>query len=118
MHRCIALNLRASRGIIFVAARSPDPIRGALWNCETLDTPISMTLKGNPETIVLARAVDELQPFMRPAGDGTYEVVVPLTDRSLPVILPYSFSSEEDGMLWVCSPKGSKRIETARTRFE
>jgi len=77
-----------------------------------------MTLEANPEKILWARALDELQAFPRPAGDGTYEVVVPLAGSSAPVILPYFFSSEEDGMLWISSPKGSKRIERARIIFE
>jgi hypothetical protein len=66
----------------------------------------------------LARREDELQPFARPAGDGTYEVVIPFADRSPPVILPYSFSTEEDGKLWILSPKGRKRIAKARRFFE
>jgi hypothetical protein len=41
----------------------------------------------------------------RPAGDGTYELAVPLAECSLPLILPYSFPSEEDAAL------GSKKIE-------
>jgi hypothetical protein len=77
-----------------------------------------MTLEANPEKIVLACNMDELQPFARPAGDGTYEVVIPLAEGSRPLILPYSFSSEEDGMLWISSPKGSRRIEKARTLLE
>jgi hypothetical protein len=76
-----------------------------------------MTLEASSENILLASS-EELQPFMRPAGDGTYEVVVPLTGRLLPVILPYSFSSEEDGTLWIRSRKGSERIEKARTFLE
>jgi hypothetical protein len=77
-----------------------------------------MTLEANPEKIALARVAEELQPFTRPAGDGTYEVVVPLAGRSLPLILPYSFASEEDGLIWIGSLKGSKRIEKARIYFE
>jgi hypothetical protein len=73
-----------------------------------------MTLEANPKN----SALDELQPFPRPAGDGTYEVVVPIADRSPPLILPYSFSSEEDGKLWILSGKGRKRIEKARIIFE
>jgi hypothetical protein len=65
-----------------------------------------------------SRRKDELQPFTRPAGDGTYEVVIPLADRSPPVILPYSFSSEEDGKLWILSRKGRKRIAKARRSYE
>jgi hypothetical protein len=77
-----------------------------------------MTLEAKPEKIVWACGVGDLQPFPRPAGDGTYEVVVPLAGCPVPVILPYFFSSEEDGMLWISSPKGSKRIERARIIFE
>jgi hypothetical protein len=75
------------------------------------------------ETILIssalrARGADELQPFMRPAGDGTYEVVVPLRDHISPLILPYSFPSEEDGRLWIKSRKGRERIGRARTLCE
>jgi hypothetical protein len=77
-----------------------------------------MSLEANPEKIVLPCGVDALQPFARPAGDGTYEVVVPLPGRSLPLILPYAFSSEEDSALWISSRKGRTRIEKARTLFE
>jgi hypothetical protein len=41
--------------------------------------------------------------------------VVPIADRSLPLILPYSFYSEEDGKLWIVR---RKRIERARTLLE
>jgi hypothetical protein len=93
-------------------------VRGALENCEALDAPIPMTPETNPEKLALACGVDQLQPFARPAGDGTYEVVVPVADRSLPLILPYSFCSEEDGELWIVSRKGRKRIERARALLE
>jgi hypothetical protein len=77
-----------------------------------------MTPEANPEKAALACGADALQPFSRPAGDGTYEIVVPLAGGSMPVILPYSFSSEEDGRLWIGTPKGSRRIEKARIFFE
>jgi hypothetical protein len=77
-----------------------------------------MPLRENPEKIALVPGADASQPFTRPAGDGTYEVVVPLAGRSVPIILPYSFSSEEDGLLWIGSRKGSRRIEQARTYLE
>jgi hypothetical protein len=59
-----------------------------------------------------------LQPFMRLASDGTYEVVVPLTGHISPLVLPYSFRSEEEGTLWIKSRKGGKRIVQARTHPE
>jgi hypothetical protein len=59
-----------------------------------------------------------LWPFMRLASDGSYEVVVPLTSRFSPLILAYSFRSEEEGALWIKSRKGSARIEQARTHPE
>jgi hypothetical protein len=83
-----------------------------------LDAPILMTPDVNPEEIALPRAADVVQPFPRSAGDGTYEVVVPLAGWPVPVILPYSFSSEEDGMLWISSRKGTLRIEKARAFLE
>ena len=77
-----------------------------------------MTREANAEKIVWARGVDALLPFPRLATDGTYEVVVPVAGYPVPIILPYFFSSEEDGMRWISSPKGSKRIERARIIFE
>jgi hypothetical protein len=78
-----------------------------------------MKIEAIPNSSALtARGTDKLQPFLRPAGDGTYEVVVPLTDCISPLVLPYSFPSEEDGRLWIKSRKGSERIRRARTRFE
>ena len=74
-----------------------------------------MTIEANPENTTLASSANDLQPFLRQAGDGTYEIVIPLADCSLPLILPYSFSSEDDGLLWLQSRKGSARIERART---
>jgi hypothetical protein len=78
-----------------------------------------MTVKANPNSSALpARGTDELKPFLRSAGDGTYEVVVPLRHYISPLILPYSFPSEEVGTLWIKSQKGSERIDQARTLFE
>lgn len=59
-----------------------------------------------------------LQPFMRLAIDGTYEVVVPLTGHISPLVLPYSFLSEKEGTFWIKSRKGSERIKWARARPE
>jgi hypothetical protein len=59
-----------------------------------------------------------LQPFMRLASDGTYEVVVPLTGHISPLVLPYAFLSKKEGLFWINSRKGSKRIEQARTHPE
>ena len=72
----------------------------------------------DPEKIAAPRSTDILMPFTRPAGDGTYEVLVPLSGHQAPLILPYSFSSEEDCKLWLTSAKGSRRIEKARVCFE
>ena len=73
-----------------------------------------MAIEPNPELIVSARRMNGTQPFPRPADDGTYEILVPLAGHSQPLILPYSFSSEEDATRWILSPKGSKRLEKAR----
>jgi len=76
----------------------------------------SMTIEANLEkNAVIARSTGELPPITRPAGDGTYEVVVPLNGRITPLVLPYSFPSEDEATLWIKSRKGSKRIERART---
>jgi hypothetical protein len=62
--------------------------------------------------------ISTLRDRVATAGTEPCEVVVPLTGRSPPIILPYSFSSEEDGLHWIGSLKGSKRIEEACTFFE
>ena len=78
-----------------------------------------MTVKANPKSgAIQAHGTDELKPFIRSAGDGTYEVVVPLSAHISPLILPYSFPSEEVGTLWIRSKKGSERIERSRTLLE
>jgi hypothetical protein len=59
-----------------------------------------------------------LRPFMRLASDGTYEVVIPLISCISPLVLAYSFTSEEEGALWIKSRKGSARIEQARAHPE
>ncbi|MGA7324145.1 MAG: hypothetical protein WBX25_06625 [Rhodomicrobium sp.] len=78
-----------------------------------------MTIEANLEkNALMVRSTLELWPFPRPAGDGTFEVLVPLADHFSPLILPYAFSSEEEATLWIESRKGNERIERARTLFE
>jgi hypothetical protein len=59
-----------------------------------------------------------LRPFIRLASDRTYEVVVPIINSISPLVLAYSFTSVEEGMLWIKSRKGSARIEQARAHPE
>jgi len=55
---------------------------------------------------------------MRLASDGSYEVVVPLTGLTSPLVLPYSFPSENEATLWIKSRKGSERIDRVRAHPE
>jgi hypothetical protein len=50
-----------------------------------------------------------LKPFLRRAGDGTYELLLPLTGGVVH-ILPYCFHSEADAADWLVSHKGRERI--------
>jgi hypothetical protein len=59
-----------------------------------------------------------LQPYTRPAGDGTYEVLVPLADCGNHYVLPYSFHSEDAGSVWISSKKGSDKIDHVRASTE
>ena len=77
-----------------------------------------MTIEIHPkQNLPFKRDAAELQPFMRQASDGTYEAVVPL-DHSSQLVLPYSFSSAEEGLCWLKSPKGHARIKQALANFE
>jgi hypothetical protein len=58
---------------------------------------------------------ETLQPHVRSAGDGTYEVLVPLVDCDRDYIFPYCFQSEEDCESWIHSRKGSEKIERIRS---
>ena len=54
-----------------------------------------------------------IEPYLRAAGDGTYELVVPSKGGKLHV-LPYCFHSNEDAVKWLATPKGRERIEKLR----
>jgi len=45
------------------------------------------------------------EPYLRAAGDGTLELLVPSTG-GIVHILPYCFHSEEDAANWLASRKG------------
>jgi hypothetical protein len=62
--------------------------------------------------------MENLRSFLRLASDRTYEVVIPLAHRISPLVLAYSFASEEEGELWMKSRKGGARIEQARAHPE
>ena len=49
------------------------------------------------------------EPFLRAAGDGTFELLVPSADGAVHV-LPYCFHSEEDAGNWLTSRKGREQI--------
>ncbi len=55
-------------------------------------------------------------PYLRPAGDGTFELLVPYADGAVNV-LPYCFHSEEEAAGWLASRKGRERIRQIRSRF-
>ncbi|MFZ1107348.1 MAG: hypothetical protein WAN43_03225 [Rhodomicrobium sp.] len=52
------------------------------------------------------------QPYLRMAGDGTYELLVP--SRGSVHILPYCFHTEEDAASWLATLKGREQIEQIR----
>jgi hypothetical protein len=58
----------------------------------------------------------EFEPYLRPAGDGTFELLVPYADGAVNV-LPYCFHSEEEAASWLASRKGRERIRQIRNRF-
>ncbi len=55
-------------------------------------------------------------PYLRPAGDGTFELLVPYAGGAVNV-LPYCFHSEEEAASWLASRKGRERIRQIRNRF-
>ena len=57
------------------------------------------------------------EPYLRPAGDGTYELLVPSGGGAVHV-LPYCFHTEEDAANWLASRKGRERIRKIRGRFD
>ncbi len=57
------------------------------------------------------------RPYLRPAGDGTYELLVPSPGGALHV-LPYCFHTEEDAANWLASRKGREHIRKIRSRFD
>ena len=59
-----------------------------------------------------------LNPYVRAAEDGTYEVLIPLGEDAKPHVLPYSFHSEEAGIAWISSRKGKDRIRQAVEIFK
>jgi hypothetical protein len=58
------------------------------------------------------------EPYVRPAGDGTYEVLVPVDGLARPYVLPYSFHTAAAAIDWINSAKGIERINEIRKRFE
>jgi hypothetical protein len=57
------------------------------------------------------------EPYLRAAGDGTYELLIPSEGGAVHV-LPYCFHSKEDAANWLASRKGRERIRKIRSRFE
>lgn len=56
------------------------------------------------------------EPYLRPAGDGTYELLVPSAGGAVHV-LPYCFHTEEDAANWLATRKGREHIRKIRGRY-
>jgi hypothetical protein len=56
------------------------------------------------------------EPYLRPAGDGTLELLVPSVEGTIHV-LPYCFHTEEDAANWLASRKGREYMRGLRRRF-
>ncbi len=57
------------------------------------------------------------EPYLRSAGDGTFELLVPSAGGAIHV-LPYCFHTEEDAANWLASRKGRERIRKVRSRYD
>jgi hypothetical protein len=57
------------------------------------------------------------EPYLRAAGDGTFELLVPSAGGAVHV-LPYCFHTEEDAANWLASRKGRERIRKIRSRYD
>ncbi|MGO9984232.1 MAG: hypothetical protein ACLPIX_08490 [Rhodomicrobium sp.] len=57
------------------------------------------------------------EPFLRAAGDGTFELLVPSATGAVHV-LPYCFHTKEDAASWLASRKGCEQIRKIRSRYE
>ncbi len=58
-----------------------------------------------------------IDPYLRAAGDGTYELLVPSPSGAFHV-LPYCFHTEEDAADWLASRKGRDQIRKIQKRYE
>ena len=56
------------------------------------------------------------EPYLRPAGDGTLELLVPAAGGAIHV-LPYCFHTEEDAANWLASRKGREYMRRLRRRY-
>ena len=56
------------------------------------------------------------RPYLRAAGDGTYELLVPM-GRGLVQILPYCFHTEQDAAIWLATRKGREHIQQVRQKI-
>ncbi len=56
------------------------------------------------------------EPYLRPAGDGTLELLVPSLEGTIHV-LPYCFHNEEDAAHWLASRKGREYMRRLRRRY-
>lgn len=57
------------------------------------------------------------EPYLRDAGDGTFELLVPSAAGTVH-ILPYCFHTEEDAADWLATRKGRERIRKIRGQYE
>ncbi len=51
-----------------------------------------------------------LNPYLRLAGDGTYELLVP-SGHGPDHVLPYCFHTKDDAARWLASRKGREQIK-------
>ncbi len=57
------------------------------------------------------------EPYLRAAGDGTFELLVPSSGGAVHV-LPYCFHTAEDAAHWLNSRKGREQVRKIRGRYE
>ena len=56
------------------------------------------------------------RPYLMAAGDGTYELLVPL-GGGVVHILPYCFHTEQDAAIWLATRKGREQIQEVRQKI-
>lgn len=57
------------------------------------------------------------EPYLRSAGDGTFELLVQSAAGTV-YVLPYCFHTKEEAIGWLASRKGRERIRKVRGRYD